>query len=74
MKTATLYIAKGCPYCAEAQKEIEKRKKEGTLCYNYKCVDVVEKNINKVEAVPMVKIGGRLMSFSDSLKMCPVGK
>lgn len=75
-KKATLFVAKGCPYCAEAKKEIAKRKKEGKLCYDFKCVDV-EKSPKIAESknlkfVPIVEIDGKLQTFEEVLKTCPL--
>ncbi len=71
-KKATLFVAKGCPFCAEAKKEIAKRKKAGTLCYDFKCVDVdkspkIAKSKN-IKAVPMVEVDGKLQTFEEVLK------
>lgn len=71
---ATLFVAKGCPFCAEAKKELKQRKKAGTLCYDFKCVDV-SKNPKVAErkdlhAVPMVEVGEKLMTFNEAMGQC----
>ena len=74
---ATLFVAKGCPFCAEARKEIKQRKKDGTLCYDFKYVNV-SKNPKVAErkdlhAVPMVEVEGKgLMTFQEAIKQCPL--
>lgn len=75
MKTAKLFVAKGCPHCADAKRKIEQLKKEGKCCYNFKFIDVEESpQLSKdIRAVPMVQIGKKMLYFEDAIKMCPVG-
>ncbi len=76
MKKATLYTIPGCPGCADAKKEIAKRKKAGTCCYDFKIVNANKlKNPPKnLSEVPAVKVDGKIKDFWKVINKCKVGK
>lgn len=72
---AKLFIQDDCVWCDKARKEIQKRKKEGTLCYDFEEVNItklpeskIPKNVN---STPMVQVGRRFLAFDVAMSSCP---